>query len=368
MDLKPKWNELSLKRIIKPSPYWIPILIGTISVSLIILLLTNASFRGIVNNNYFSFQLATTLILATVGIWTVINTTISAKSAAKSLELNLQNKLKDETALIVLIDKRLETPYAPPSAYEHPYTMLNSAIHQAQISADEKSNHLKTILESNKNLFTFENSMKSHKNDYFIDVTNIGKGPGMSIKYKVFLDNWMVYSKPYTFYSSDYLHTSPLGYKIEFSPYPQNEGVTIDNRYEIDVDAEGQLLYSKPDHEFNHYLPFQNEELSSGEKNFLISNDSFKIDLPTEFMVIAKHFAIITSLIESKTAPDLVHFPSPQLKVLLEYKDELTLKHKNTDFNQMHSFEYIISIDRNSVVVNSNTIKFDLKTTMSSTR
>ncbi|MCT4796156.1 hypothetical protein [Exiguobacterium alkaliphilum] len=365
MDLKTKWNEFSLKRIIKPSPYWIPALIGTFSLSLIVLLLTKSSFRSIVNNNYFSFQLATTLILATVGIWTVINTTISAKSAAKSLELNLQNKLKDETALIVLIDKRIETPYAPPSAYEHPYTTLNSVIHQAQISAEEKSKHLNTILEDNKKLFTFENSIKAHKNDYFIDVTNIGKGPGMSVKYRVFLNNWMVYSKPYTFYSSDYIRTFPLGYKIEFSTYSQGEGITIDNRYEIDMDVNGKLLYSKPDYEFNHYLPFQNKELVSGEKNFLISNNSFKIELPTEFIVIAKHFAIITNLIESGTAPELVYFPSPQLKVLLEYKDELTLKHNRTDFNQTHNFEYIISIDENSIVVNSDTIKFDLKTTVS---
>lgn len=374
-------GEKQLKKIRKSSVLYFVIPICLVIISFI--LWYGYPFNKFTDQNLKVYQLALTAFAATVGIGTVVNSSRSAETALKSMELATKKELREQSCHLIISSSLTKFSMSPPM-YENdfdysPLKIFSESFKSLEQTYDEDKRKYVVDEEIAKKAVNILKSQKIKKNNSFnqMRILNIGKGAGVNLEISFEFLNIE--------YFSDYKATSDednsTSFRIDSFPSYDLSILRSGRIYFVNiidnfVKNYQQLFYSET-HEKILFHEFD-LEFKDGKKtkyiDFINPHNEIEFAIPNEYMILCKHYALVyhyKKLHEDKKIPYLV-FPNiqhlissniikPLGRLSIKYYDEEMVREKYYENLQKREVKFDLSIKNESIILEDQKINFHLE-------
>lgn len=344
-------------------------------------------FNKITDQDLKIYQLALTAFAATVGIGTVVNSSRSTDTALKSMKLSEKKEVREQSSHLVTSSKVNSFKISPPMYKdEHIYSptmQMGKPLHDL-IYEHHDSHEAYKEAEKNfkRSLMSIQDERVDHENKLnMIHLLNIGKGVCLNIEYEFEFKNMTEFIGHSVAYNEEkmgeYDVVSPAvypSYDIVVDEYKNHlKIITKDHALsyltkQVHMTESEQYFYSVSEIIFwnnkqKTYIPF----LQPGEDIFL--------PLPNEFMILCKHYLIMSiykkydneSLISKYIKPGINHLIdsesiSPIGCIKMSYMDEEDVR-MNNNTNERKELIFDVRIKDESIYKHDEDIYFYLEFT-----
>ncbi len=310
-------------------------------------------FKKFTDQNLKVYQLALTAFAATVGIGTVVNSSKSTELSRKSIKMTQDKESREQSSHLVSSSQINTFKMSPPMYKEdHVYsptkyvaTTLYDLIyshHDSPESYNESKKEFKKSLMSIQEVRIDEESKLN-----MLHLLNIGKGVCLNIEYNfefVNLDEFNYYSVLYDVdKQGNYDVVAPTTYPSYDLSVEKRKGYLKITTMDHTVNYLADQASMNEDEKY-HYSVSDASYASSDQITyipFIRPGEDVHLPIPNEFMVLCKHYSIMSlykkqdskSPISSFVRPTIQHLIegeaiSPIGKIMISYLDEEDVKLK----------------------------------------
>jgi len=289
-------------------------------------------FEKFTDQNLKVYQLALTSFAATVGIGTVVNSTISAHMSRQSIEIIQHKESREQSSHLItssIINKFSISPpmykseyiYRPAMSTAEKLDELNFTKHDSFESYNQAKNNFE---ESLRGIMRerLENSEKIN----MLRVLNIGKASGLNIEYSFQFENINDFCE----YSIRYNENKHGKYEyVAPSLYPSYDIMTkkYKNYFKIVVLDHTILKYAE-DAQLDDGIKYYYSEsdinfIDTNQKtyvDFIKPGEEIELPIPNEFMILCKHYLIMTLYKKIEKQKGISKYIKPGIHHLIEGK------------------------------------------------
>ncbi|WP_373954468.1 hypothetical protein QNN95_07360 [Exiguobacterium acetylicum] len=310
-------------------------------------------FKKFTDQNLKVYQLALTAFAATVGIGTVVNSSKSTELSRKSIKMTQDKESREQSSHLVFSSQISTFKMSPPMYKEDhvysPNTYVETTLHDLIYSLyDSPESYSELKKEFKKSLISIQEERIDEESKLnTLHLLNIGKGVCLNVEYNfefVNLDEFNYYSVLYDVdKQGDYDVVAPTKYPSYDLSVEKRKGylkiTTMDHTVNY---LAGQALMNED--EKYHYSVLDANYVSSDQITyipFIKPGKNVHLPIPNEFMVLCKHYSIMSlykrqdskSRISSFVRPTIQHLIeeeaiSPIGKITISYLDEEDVKLK----------------------------------------
>ncbi|WP_215085566.1 hypothetical protein [Exiguobacterium sp. s78] len=316
--------------------HWFATLVISISAILVILsayyALDFAKDAKEISDKRAIYQLGVTAIAASVGIGTILNSTRSASIAAESMKLTKDKELREQSSHLVASSQLSSSKMSPPM-YKDTH-IYSPAKYLAQPLTDVIYPPQQTLESYNESVVNFKKSLMSIQAEQIneesklntLHLLNIGKGVCLNLEYNFkFMnkDEFDNYSVQYdTDKQGEYDVVAPATYPSYDLFVEQNKEylrvIIVDHT--ISYLADQVLLESN---EIEHYSTLHVSFVYLDQTThipFLEPGKDVHLPIPNEFMVLCKHYLIMSSYKKQESKLPISKYVKASIQHLIEGK------------------------------------------------
>ncbi|RJO94960.1 hypothetical protein D3D03_16010 [Exiguobacterium sp. RIT452] len=342
-------------------------------------------FKKFTNQNLKVYQLALTAFAATVGIGTVVNSSRSADTALKSIELATKKESREQSSHLIISSTLTKFGVSPPmyeNEFEYSPSGLFSAFYKSikdKYEEEDKETEYIVIEESAEKTVRTLRSKKLIQDNPFnhMGILNIGKGSCINLEIS------------FEFMNKEDFKDYSVSLKRDTST-PQ--GTSFYPSYDLNV-LKNEKIFSIEiiDNAVKHYLKlFNNENLQTGAftkanftfenskqiryVNFINSTDEIVYKIPNDYMILCKHYAILhyykklnkVGKIPSFVYPNIEHLIlsdviKPLGRLTIKYYDEEVVKENYYHDLKKKEINFDIVIKDESISLEDRNLNFYLE-------